>query len=83
VFEVNNYGSGVENIYSDIVSTTGGPNTILDTWVTPLGTFNVPDSYDAAATLAGASFQNMLDPGAQAAAADLLSILDPSAVNLF
>jgi hypothetical protein len=83
VFEVNNYGSGVENIYSDIVSTTGGPNTILDTWVTPFGTFNVPDSYDAAATLAGASFQNMLDPGAQAAAADLLSILDPSAVNLF
>jgi hypothetical protein len=79
VFEVYNYGDGYENIYSDIVSTTGS-NTITDTFVTPFGGFNVPDTYDAAAALASDSSHNFADPAAPAAlSADLLNILDPSA----
>ena len=82
VFEVYNYGDGYENIYSDIVSTTGGPNTITDTFVTPFGDFNVPDTYDAAAALASDSSQNFADPAAPAAlSADLLNMLDPSALS--
>lgn len=75
VFEVDNYGSGWENAYSDIVSTTSGSNAITDTWLTPFGDFNVPDSYDASSSLTTDLFQNILDPGSSAAAADLLSSL--------
>ncbi|MGB8206927.1 MAG: hypothetical protein WCF69_04845 [Mycobacterium sp.] len=82
VFDVSNYGYGYKNIYSDIVSTTGGPNTITDTFVTPFGDFNVPDTYDAAAALASDSSQNFADPAAPAAlSADLLNMLDPSALS--
>lgn len=79
VFEVYNYGDGYQNIYSDIPSTTGGANTITDTFVTPFGDVNVPDTYDAAAALASDSSTNFADPGASTAAADLLGGLDPSA----
>ena len=34
--------SGMENVYSDIVSTTGGADTITDTLLTPWGDFTIP-----------------------------------------
>ena len=38
VYEINNMGHGVENIYADIAPTTpGGPDTLSDTLVTPFG----------------------------------------------
>lgn len=38
VYEINNMGSGLENVYSDVAPTTpGGPDTLSDTLVTPLG----------------------------------------------
>jgi hypothetical protein len=38
VYEINNMGDGVENVYSDIAPTTpGGPDTLSDTLVTPYG----------------------------------------------
>jgi hypothetical protein len=39
---------GFESYYSDIVSTTGGANTITDTVVTPWGDYSMPTSFDAA-----------------------------------
>jgi hypothetical protein len=43
----------VENIYSDIASTTpGGSDTITDTLVTPLGDLNIPTTFDATAEVA-------------------------------
>jgi hypothetical protein len=57
VFETSSWaGSGVENVYSDIVSATGGADTITDTLVTPYGDFTIPVSLDAAAGLAADSF---------------------------
>lgn len=53
VFETVNFGgTGFENVYTDIVSTTGGADTITDTLVTPLGDFTLPNMFDAAAGLA-------------------------------
>jgi hypothetical protein len=72
VFEDYTYASGWQQIYSDVVTSSG--DKITDTWVTPFGDFNVPDSYDAAANLAGTS----LGDGSSAAASDLLSSLDAS-----
>lgn len=38
VYDALNIGSGVENFYSDIApTTTGGPDTVADTLVTPIG----------------------------------------------
>jgi hypothetical protein len=38
VYEINNMGSGFENVYSDIAPTTpGGADTLSDTLVTPFG----------------------------------------------
>ncbi|MGH3564212.1 MAG: hypothetical protein ACRDTN_21155, partial [Mycobacterium sp.] len=41
VYEINNMGSGFENLYSDVAPTTpGGPDTLSDIVVTPFG--NIP-----------------------------------------
>ncbi|MBV8177951.1 MAG: hypothetical protein JO045_03930 [Mycobacterium sp.] len=41
VYEINNLGNGFENLYSDVAPTTpGGPDTLSDTLMTPLG--NIP-----------------------------------------
>ena len=46
----------VENIYSDITSTTpGGPDTVTDTLVTPFGDLNIPTTFDAAAAASAAN----------------------------
>jgi hypothetical protein len=53
VFETVTWGdTGFENVYTDIVSATGGADTITDTLVTPLGDFTLPNMFDAAAGLA-------------------------------
>jgi hypothetical protein len=39
---------GFENYYSDLVSTTGGANTITDNLVTPWGDYSMPTTFDAA-----------------------------------
>jgi hypothetical protein len=50
VYEINNMGSGFENIYSDIAPTTpGGADTLSDTLVTPFG--NIPITTDLHAFL--------------------------------
>jgi hypothetical protein len=38
----------IENVYSDLTSTTGGADVITDTVVTPLGDFSIPLTFDAA-----------------------------------
>jgi hypothetical protein len=55
VYEINNMGNGVENLYSDIAPTTpGGADTLSDTLVTPLG--NVPLMTDLHAYLDDATY---------------------------
>ena len=53
VFETVTWGdTGFENVYTAIVSATGGADTITDTLVTPLGDFTLPTMLDAALGLA-------------------------------
>lgn len=48
VYEINNLGNGVENVYSDVAPTTpGGTDTVSDTLVTPLGDIPVPVHFHA------------------------------------
>jgi hypothetical protein len=52
VIETVNWGNNdFENIYTDIVSATGGADTVTDTLVTPFGDFTIPTTLDAAAGL--------------------------------
>jgi hypothetical protein len=47
---------GIENVYSDIASTTpGGTDTITDTLVTSIGDFNIATTFDATAEIAAAN----------------------------
>jgi hypothetical protein len=60
VFETVNWAdTGIENVYSDIVSATGGADTITDTLVTPWGDFTIPIYLDAAAGLAADSISGI------------------------
>jgi hypothetical protein len=60
VFETVSWAdTGVEAIYSDIPSVTGGADTIADTLVTPWGDFAIPVYLDAAAGLATDSFSGI------------------------
>lgn len=69
VFDVANFGNGFQNIYSDIPGADGSANTITDTLVTPLGDFNIPTDFDAAAQLdPGDAFSGVSSLGADAAA---------------
>ena len=57
VFETVTWGdTGFENVYTAIVSATGGADTITDTLVTPLGDFPLPNMFDAALGLAADMF---------------------------
>ena len=57
VFDAFNLGGGIENVYTDIPSTTGGADTITDTLVTPFGNLNL-DSL-----VSGIDAAMPLDPG--------------------
>jgi hypothetical protein len=54
VYDAFNFGNGYENVYTDIVSATGGPNTVSDELVTPFGNINLDSLFggvDAASPL--------------------------------
>jgi hypothetical protein len=85
VYDEFNLGNGYENVYTDIVSATGGPDTVTDTLITPNGDINLDSlfgSVDAAAPLnAGDAFTG-LEAGDSSIGADAFSIggvtLDPT-----
>jgi hypothetical protein len=57
VFDVANFGSGFENIYSDLVGVgANGANLITDVFDTPFGDFAIPTTFDAAALAVGDYF---------------------------
>jgi hypothetical protein len=49
VFNTITFVGDIENVYSDIPSTTGGADVITDTVETPSGDFTIPLAFDAAA----------------------------------
>ena len=57
VFDVTNFGNGVENEYINVPATTLTPGSVTDTLVTPYG------DYDLSNLFSGSYFVN-LDPGA-------------------
>jgi hypothetical protein len=56
VIETVTLGSGFENIYSDIASTTASEDAYTDTLVTPFGDVNIPVDFDLATGLAADLF---------------------------
>jgi hypothetical protein len=54
VYDVFNLGNGYENVYTDLVSSTGGADTVSDELITPFGNYNLDSLFgniDAAAGL--------------------------------
>jgi hypothetical protein len=85
VYDVFNLGHGYENVYTDLVSSTGGPDTISDTFVTPFGSYNLDSLFagiDAAAPMQPGDAFTGLEVGNISGAADAFSIggftLDPT-----
>jgi len=85
VYDEFNLGNGYENVYTDIVSPTGGPNTVTDTLITPNGDINLDSlfgSVDAAAPLNPGDAFTGLESGDSSIGADAFSIggvtLDPT-----
>jgi hypothetical protein len=85
VYDEFNLGNGYENVYTDIVSATGGPDTVSDTLVTPNGDYNLDSlfgSIDASAPMQPGDAFTGLEVGNINAAADAFSIggftLDPT-----
>lgn len=71
VFDVTNFGSGFENIYTDVPGAAGAAGSVTDTFVTPLGDYNLSD-------LVSAFDLSALDPGAAfGAGADAAASIDP------
>jgi hypothetical protein len=56
VIDTSTFGSGFENIYSDLASTTPGTEVISDTLVTPIGDLTIPLHVDLFANLAADMF---------------------------
>ena len=84
VYDVFNLGNGYENVYTAIPGTTGGPDTVTDTLVTPFGNVNLDSlfgSIDAAAPISPGDAFTGLEVGDISGAADAFSIggftLDP------
>jgi hypothetical protein len=85
VYDEFNLGNGYENVYTDIVSATGGPNTITDTLITPNGDYNLDSLFgdvDAAAPLNPGDAFTGLEAGDSNIGADAFTIggvtLDPT-----
>jgi hypothetical protein len=85
VYDEFNLGNGYENVYTDIVSATGGPNTITDTLITPNGDINLDSlfgSIDAAAPMQPGDAFTGLEAGDSSIGADAFTIggvtLDPT-----
>jgi hypothetical protein len=57
VIDTTNFGSGFENVYTDLVGAgTNGANLITDVFDTPFGDFTIPTTFDAAALALGSYF---------------------------
>jgi hypothetical protein len=85
VYDAFNLGNGYENIYTAIPSTTGGPDTVTDIFVTPNGDINLDSlfgSIDAAAPLQPGDAFSGLEVGDISSAPDAFTIggvtLDPT-----
>jgi hypothetical protein len=77
VYDEFNLGNGYENVYTDIVSATGGPDKVTDTLVTPNGDYNLDSmfgSIDAAAPMQPGDAFTGLEVGNIGGAADAFSI---------
>jgi hypothetical protein len=73
VYSVTDFGSGFENIYEAIPNADGtAASSIIDTFATPFGDFQLPNLFDAIAPL---------DPGD--AAAGVTAAVGAAAVDLF
>jgi hypothetical protein len=84
VYDELNFGNGYANVYTDVPSTTGGPDTVTDTLVTPNGDYNLDSlfgNFDAAALMQPGDAFTGLEVGDISGAADAFSIggftLDP------
>jgi hypothetical protein len=78
VYDAFNYMNAYENVYTAIPSTTGGPDTVTDTLITPYGNFNLGSPFtamDAAAPMQpGDAFTGLQTPGDSAIGADAFTI---------
>ena len=77
VYDAFNFGGGIENVYTDIPSTTGGPDAITDTLVTPLGNVNLDSlfaGFDAAAPMQPGDAFTGLQAGDSGIGADAFTI---------
>ncbi|MGA8545472.1 MAG: hypothetical protein WB785_09490 [Mycobacterium sp.] len=77
VYDAFNFGNGYENVYTDIVSATGGANTVSDELVTPFGNINLDSLFggiDAAAPLSPGDAFTGLQAGDSSIGADAFSI---------
>jgi hypothetical protein len=75
IYSVTDFGSGFENIYEAIPNADDtAASSIIDTFATPFGDFQVPTMFDAIAAL---------DPGDAAAGVDAASSAAASAFDLF
>jgi hypothetical protein len=77
VYDAFNFGGGIENVYTDIPSTTGGADTITDTLVTPLGNVNLDSlfaDFDAAAPMQPGDAFTGLEAGDSGIGADAFTV---------
>ncbi|BBX47355.1 hypothetical protein GCM10009641_15530 [Mycobacterium cookii] len=84
VYDVFNLGHGYENVYTAIPGVDGAKDTVTDTFVTPLGSYNLDSLFgniDAAALMQPGDAFTGLEVGNISGAADAFSIggftLDP------
>jgi hypothetical protein len=77
VYDAFNYENAFENVYTNVPSTTGGPDTITDTWITPYGDFNLSSLFsgiDAAAPMQPGDAFTGLEAGDSSIGADAFTI---------
>jgi hypothetical protein len=78
VYDVTNFGSGFENVYTDVPGAAGAAGTVTDSFVTPFGDYNLSDlvsAFDLSALDPGSAFG--LGADAAGAAADAAGSIDP------
>jgi hypothetical protein len=80
VYDVTNFGSGYENVYTDIPGADGSltDGTVADTFVTPFGDYDLSSlvsAFDLSSLDPGAAFGLGADAGS--AAADAVGSIDP------
>lgn len=77
-YDVTNFGSGYENVYTDVPGATGA-GTVTDTLVTPFGDYNLSSlvsAFDLTSLDPGAAF-GLAATTAGSAAADAVGSIDP------